>query len=102
MAYCTPEDAAYLLERGFKLSKDGQQFSRGADEHADAILPCWEGKKHMNDLVVPPGDRVFWQAVRVFADSDKLLQLVVGLDDQQATPISAYVTAEIREWKRQF
>ncbi len=101
MAYCTPEDAAYLLERGFKLSRDGQQFSRSADEHMDAILPCWEGKKHIKDMDVPPGERVFWQVVRMFVDQNRLMQLVVGLDDQQATPISAYVTAEVREWKRQ-
>lgn len=108
MAYCTPEDTAYLAERGFALAKDGQAFHRSNDapdspcsDYVDAILPCWEGRRHHNDLDVPPGDGVFWQAVRAFSDSDKQLQLIVGFNDQQPTPISAYVTAEVRGWKRE-
>lgn len=99
MAYCTPEDTAYLAERGFVLSQDGQAFNKWVGNIVYIIMPVWPAMK-VNQLDTPDASMVVWVAQAGYGEGIGLVA-VVSFHDQQPTPISAFVTAEIRGWKRE-
>uniref|UniRef100_A0A6M3X719 Uncharacterized protein n=1 Tax=viral metagenome TaxID=1070528 RepID=A0A6M3X719_9ZZZZ len=100
MAYCTPEDTEYLLSQGFTVGSDGSSFGRVVEPWYQSIQPVWERMKP-GMVDVPPADGVFWGAYSVSKDRHNSLELVVQLSDRQPTPISCFVTAEVRGWRRE-
>lgn len=100
MAYCTPEDTEYLAERGFGLTNDGQAFNKVEGGTLYMVHPVWRHKKP-GDLNTPPPEEVFWSATKIQTDFTGNVEVVVRLIDQQATPTSCFVTAEIRGWKHE-
>lgn len=99
MAYPTEEDDALLAERGFDKTKSGYIRKRGLETHG--IAPTGVNSLYSLDT---PSDEVYWSAWCVIANIDPAVHdsfaLVVPHGDAAPTPSVAYVTAEIRLWRR--
>lgn len=99
MAYPTEEDDALLAERGFDKTKSGYIRKQGLETHG--IEPT--GATSLYSLDVPV-DEVRWSAWCVIANSNPDVHdsfaLVVPHSDAAPTPSVAYVTAEVRQWRR--
>lgn len=99
MAYPTEEDDALLAERGFDKTKSGYIRKRGLETHG--IAPT--GATSLYSLDAPPED-VVWSAWCITksnpGEGDDWYALVVPFSDAAPTPSVAYVTAEIRLWRR--
>lgn len=100
MTYASEEDHAYLAERGFTRRDDLNGYTKLQDGIMLTILATWKDRKR-GSLDVPPSEDVFWAATASPIGSDGVPGLlpVVRFSDRQPTPITAYVTAEVRGWK---
>ena len=93
MAYPTEEDDALLAERGFDKTQHGYIRKRGSETHG--IAPTGASSLYILDA---PSDEVYWSAWCVVANGG--FAMVVPHSDAAPTPSVAYVTAEIRLWRR--
>ncbi len=100
MTYASEEDHAYLAERGFTRRDDLNGYTKLYGGNMFTILATWEDRKR-GSLDVPPSEDVFWvvTASPVASDGSVGLLPVVRFSDRQPTPVTAYVTAEVRGWK---
>ena len=96
MTYASEEDHAYLAERGFTRRDDLNGYTKLYGGNMFTILATWEDRKR-GSLDVPPSEDVFW--VVTVSDGSVGLLPVVRFADRQPTPVTAYVTAEVRGWK---
>lgn len=100
MTYASEEDHAYLAERGFTRRDDLNGYTRLRDGVLTTVLATWKDRKR-GSLDVPPSEDVFWTVMHAPLMSDGVPGMlpVVRFSDRQPTPVTAYVTAEVRGWK---
>ena len=104
MAYATADMAAQLFELGFSSLRIGlareEGFCRLRDGRTQTIVYTWD-KRDRASLEVPPAEEVFWIASSADVSKAGGLEVVVQASERCPDPVTCFVSAEVRGWKRQ-
>jgi len=104
MAYATADMTAQLFDAGFSSMRIGiareEGFCRLRNGRSETIIYTWD-KRDRASLEVPPPEEVFWIASSADISKAGGLEVVVPASERCPDPITCFVSAEVRGWKRQ-
>ena len=98
--YATTEMAEKLAERGFTRAEHLHGYFRLREGRVQSITYSWD-QRDPKKLDVPPAEEVFWIATSAGMDHREPIQIVVPAAERCPDPVTCFVTAEVRGWKRE-
>jgi len=98
--YATTEMGEKLRERGFTARETLGGYFRVVDGGVQSIVYSWD-KRDAAKLDAPAGEEVYWIASLAPVDTRSVMQIVVPAAERCPDPITCFVTAEVRGWKRE-
>lgn len=94
MSVFTQAEREYLGERGFQIVGESSARAMGTNRLSKALTKVPSNNKD-------PHCPWYWTAVASSQDENVALELVVSASEQIPDLITAFVTAELRAWRRQ-